>query len=188
MFSLTMIAKLVRLRWLRIALGLLVLVLCIALFPLLLRASLYAARRSWKNEAIPLITKLASNKDWIGKEIKAVGTQTNDDRVLVSGWLTDKLILMENGEWLVYQSHCSKAAPHYVEDIFLAKGSDGKWYYSTFHFCVGMVVLRLEQETQPPSLAFFAHEYNLRQFDGRSNECLKKTAPLPASWTEKKGN
>ena len=118
MFSLTMIAKLVRLRWLRIASGLLVLVLCISLFPLLLRASLYAARRSWKNKAIPVIAKLASDKDWIGKEIKEVATLTNDDRVIVSGWLTDKLILMENGEWLVYQSHCSKAAPHYVEDIF----------------------------------------------------------------------
>jgi hypothetical protein len=182
----TMTAKFIQLRWLRIALGLLLLLLCIALFPLFLRAQMYAARRSWKNEAILSVARLASDKDWIRREIRAVGTLTNSQAVIAEGWLTDRLILMQDGEWLVYKSHCSKAVPHNVMDIFLAKGSDGKWYYSTFHFCVGMVVLRLEQETQPPSLAFFAHEYNLREFDGRSNECLKETGRWPASWREKK--
>ena len=102
-----------------------------------------------------------------------------------AGWLTDKLILMKSGEWLVYKSHCSKEEPHIVRDIFLAKGSDGKWYYSTFHFCVGMCVLRME-ETQPPNLSAFVHEYNLREFDGHSDESLRLTKSWPASWDEKK--
>lgn len=105
-----------------------------------------------------------------------------DGRVLEEGWLTDKIILTGSGEWLVYMSHCSKAKPHNVKDIFLAKGSDGKWYYSTFHFCVGMVGLRGEQETRPPDLKMFVHEYNLHEFDGKSDECLKETKTWPASW------
>ena len=111
---------------------------------------------------------------------------TTDGRVLEEGWLSDKIILTGSGEWLVYRSHCSKARPHNVKDIFLAKGSDGKWYYSTFHFCVGMVVLR--GEPQPPDLKMFVHEYNLREFDGQSDECLKETKSWPASWGERKTN
>ena len=173
-------------RVIRIAVGLLFAAACVAASPFVVRGFLYVARWNWKNGAIPTIAKLAEDRAWREKEIKLVATETNDQRVIASGWLTDNLILMENGEWLVYKSHCSKEKPHAVRDIFLAKGSDGNWYYSTFHFCVGMVGLRLEQETQPTSLAAFAHEYNLRQFDGRSDECLKETATWPASWREKK--
>lgn len=92
------------------------------------------------------------------------------------------MILMQSGEWLVYKSHCNKRPPHYVSDIFLAKGSNGKWFYSTYHFCVGMLVLRMDQDIQPPSLDYFVTEYDLREFDGKSDECLKATRAWPASW------
>jgi hypothetical protein len=149
---------------------------------------LQAARRHWKNDAIPAIANWSEDGSWRTQEIEILTKRTNDQRVIAEGWLTDKMILMQSGEWLVYKSHCSKAEPHLVKDIFLARGSDGKWYYSTFHFCVGMVALLGEQETQPPTLAMFVHEYNLRQFDGRSDECLKETKTWPASWYENKTN
>jgi hypothetical protein len=143
------------------------------------------ARRQWKEEAIPLIAKWADDQKGRAQEIGALTNRTAETRVLEAGWLTDKMILMGSGEWLIYKSHCSKEAPHLVNDIFLAKCSDGRWYYSTFHFCVRMVALRMEQETQPPNLAMFVHEYNLRPFDGQSDDCLKETATWPASWGEK---
>jgi hypothetical protein len=176
-----MTARLKSSRLVKVTIGLLV-VSCVASIAWLLRDRVQPARRQWKEQAIPAIARRAEDKPWRLQEIEIVTKRTNDQRVLADGWLTDKLILMENGEWLVYQSHCSKEEPHIVRDIFLAKGSDGKWYYSTFHFCIGMVSLIMLQETRPSSLAAFAQEYNLREFDGRSDECLKQTKAWPASW------
>jgi hypothetical protein len=76
-----------------------------------------------------------------------------------------------------------------VRDICLAKGSDGRWYYTTCHFCVGMIALMMMQEEvaqpyfpnpqQPPDLTFFISRYHLREFDGVSDECLKETKTFP---------
>jgi hypothetical protein len=172
-------------RFSRLAVGLLLVSCCLAATPWLLGQRAQAARRHWKDVAIPLIANWAGDQNWRAQEIGMLTNRMTDKRVLDERWLTDKLILMESGEWLAYRSHCSKEAPHLVKDIFLAKGSDGKWYYSTFHFCVRMVALLGEQEVPPRDLAMFAHEYNLRQFDGRSDDCLKETGTWPASWSEK---
>ena len=50
---------------------------------------------------------------------------------------------MTNGAYLVYSQLCTKQNPR-IHDIFIARGSDGKWYYSTFHFCIEMFTLRAE--------------------------------------------
>ena len=84
------------------------------------------------------------------------------------------MILMRKGEWLAYTNVCRKQDRH-IYDLFLARGSDGRWYYSTYHFCIGMIVLRMEE--QPEDLAEFARTYFLRTFDGRSDDCLQKTWP-----------
>jgi hypothetical protein len=136
----------------RIAVGLLLLISCLAATPWFFGLRAPAARRHWKEEALPLVARWAEDRNWRAQEIGILTNRKSDKHVLAEGWLTDKMILMESGEWLVYKSHCSKEKPHLVKDIFLARGSDGKWYYSTFHFCVGMVALMGEQETQPPSL------------------------------------
>jgi hypothetical protein len=180
-----MIARLKTRRLARIALALLLVASCLAAAPWCIGQWTRAARRHWKTDALPLIASWADDQTWRAQEIGILTNRAADKRVLEEGWLTDRMILMENGEWLVYKSHCSKEKPRLVKDIFLAKGSDGKWYYSTFHFCVRMVSLRMEQETQPPDLAMFVREYNLRQFDGRSDECLKETGTWPASWSQK---
>ena len=145
------------------------------------------ARRAWKNEALPKIKKMSDDMVWVTREIEKL-KDDNHPQIFEAGWLTDRLILMANGEWLVYESHCSKDKPHLVSDIFLAKGSNGKWYYSTFHFCVGMVALCMEQESAPPDLSMFVTEYNLQEFDGSSDECLQPTGTWPASWKKNSHN
>jgi hypothetical protein len=140
-----------------------------------------AARRDWKENAIPFIANFANDKDLIREEVALIsdGDPTQEDRIIAEQWLSDRMILMESGEWLVYQSHCHKAPPHNVKDIFIAKGSNGKWYYTTCHFCVGMVALTMNQMSLPADLEYFVERYHLQEFDGRSNECLKETKTFP---------
>jgi len=101
-----------------------------------------------------------------------VGTNEPSDDAC---WLTDQIILTRKGEWLAYANSCQKQDGG-IADIFLARGSDGSWYYSTYHFCVGMVVLRMDE--QPEDLATFAKTYFLQAFDGQSDDCLQRTWSL----------
>ena len=168
-------------------------ILVLAALALAVGYPLYAAhaRREWKEQAIPEIARLAGDREWIAREIirlklaakaEKPGPLRGENGI---GWLTDHMILMRNGEWLVYRNHCSKQSPHTVKDIFLAKGSNGKWYYTTCHFCVGMYALILMQselpENQPATLAAFAKRYHLREFDGHSDACLQTTMTSPAN-------
>jgi hypothetical protein len=146
------------------------------------RHNQYVARKAWKENAIPEITKYADDTAWVDKEVQrcSAQTQNNTPQVIQLNWLTDRMILMKSGEWLVFKSHCNKRPPHEVRDIFLAKGSDGKWYYSTFHFCVGMCALLMTHGYEKPvDLAYFIKYCNLVEFDGRSDECLEETYPFP---------
>jgi len=81
---------------------------------------------------------------------------------------------MRNGDWLAYANICQKE-DHRIRDLFLGRGSDGRWYYSTYHFCIGMVVLKMEEQSD--DLAGFAKTYYLRPFDGHSDKCLQETWP-----------
>ena len=139
-------------------------------------------RRAWKERAVPEIARLAGDPAWLAREKAALRSPGSGDksRVIAPGWLSERMILMKSGEWLVYRSHCSKRPPHNVKDIFIARGSDGKWYYSTCHFCVGMITLVMEQDGEPPAdIASFARKYHLREFDGKSDECLRETQTTP---------
>jgi hypothetical protein len=91
-----------------------------------------------------------------------------------ASWVGDGVLLMKNGDWIAYEGICSKQDPR-IHDLFIGRGSDGKWYYSTFHFCIRMTVLRVMEEWQPDSLAQFVDAYLLVPFDGRSDECLNAT-------------
>lgn len=104
-------------------------------------------------------------------DLKKKGTNDSNDS---DRWLSERLIVMRNGDWLAYANICRKQDRH-IYDLFLARGSDGQWYYSTYHFCIGMVVLRMEEQSD--DLAGFAKMYYLRTFDGQSDECLQKTWP-----------
>ena len=143
------------------------------------------ARRDWKNASLLEITRLADDKEWQAKEIAILQNPVTppNPRVIQEKWLTDRMILMRNGEWLIYKNHCPEVEPYTVRDIFLAKGSNGKWYYSTCHFCVGMCALIMMQESfipgHPASIRTFAKHYFLQEFDGKSIEGLQKTPAFP---------
>jgi len=51
----------------------------------------------------------------------------------------------------------------FLVDFFVARGSNARWYFSTYHFCKGMTLLKAE--AQPKSLADFEKAYSLRSFD-----------------------
>jgi hypothetical protein len=86
----------------------------------------------------------------------------------------DEMLVMENGEWMICQNVCSKEQSTAVKrDLFIGRGSDEKWYYSTFHFCVGKSVLRMER--QPDSLAQFVDGYWLAPFEVESDKSLDVT-------------
>ena len=85
---------------------------------------------------------------------------------------------MTNGEWIAYANVCWKEDSH-IHDLFLGRASDGKWYYSTFHFCIGMLVLKMGmiEEGEHGSVSKFAEKCYLRTFDGHSDECMQMTWP-----------
>jgi hypothetical protein len=132
------------------------------------------ARRLWSRQHLAEIAARVAEPAWPANELgrlkPAVAGQFDDG----DSWLTDRIIRMRNGDWLAYSNVCRKE-PARIHDLFLARGSDGTWYYSTYHFCAGMVALRME--LQPKSLPEFTTNFFLRTFDGRSEECLQKTWP-----------
>ena len=131
------------------------------------------ARRQWKDNAIVQIAKQASNSAVIFKEIEAMkNTPVESDW---DTWLSEDLIVMTNGEWMAYRYVCQKEEER-ISDLFLGLGSDGRWYFSTFHFCVRMMNLKDKDVVgQPKSLTDFSRRCHLREFDGHSDECLRST-------------
>lgn len=134
------------------------------------------ARRAWKERSIADIVARVADPSWPTNEFARLERQSTND-VSDASWLSEHIIVTRKGEWLAFANSCQKQDGR-IPDIFLARGSDGRWYYSTYHFCVGMVVLRMEE--QPEDLATFAKSYFLQPFDGQSDDCLQKTWP-PAS-------
>lgn len=150
-------------RLLRHAALLLLLSLAAAGALILLRPDVYHTkeRRQTKDAMIEAIsTDLASH--------------TPPDRPSDDEWKNERAIFCEDGSWLSYRAQCHKQDPK-VYDLFIAKASDGKWYYSTYHFCIDALVL--DQSEQPSSLEDFKARYSLAEFDGRSDAALGKTWP-----------
>ncbi len=133
------------------------------LFYLIQKADIHHTkmRLAWKNVAIQTITTHLKDPDHLKKSF-------SDN----SEWLTPNTILNQDASWLVYQSQCHKIDPE-IHDIFIAKASNGKWYYSDFHFCKN--IMALEADGQPRSLDSLKYQYFLVEFDGKSDEALKPT-------------
>ncbi len=132
------------------------------------------ARKEWKEKAIAEIGHRVDDRQWLAAETNTLAANAAKDASDPDAWLSDHLILMKNGEWIAYASECTKKDPR-IHDVFIGRGSDGKWYYSTFHFCIGMLELRMDD--QPESHSKFGQSYFLREFDGRSDDCLNLTWP-----------
>ncbi|HEX8340560.1 MAG TPA: hypothetical protein VF624_06585 [Tepidisphaeraceae bacterium] len=132
-----------------------------------------AARRQWRDEAVANVRRRVDDKAWLESELARLkpiaATQPYQ-----GGWVGDELLVMKNGDWIICQNVCTKERNTAVKkDLFIGRGSNGKWYYSTFHFCVGKCVLLIER--QPDSLSQFVDGYWLVPFDGESDESLKVT-------------
>jgi hypothetical protein len=129
------------------------------------------ARRSWKNEALAQIARTSMTSEEILTEIEQIKHPTPG---LNFSWTHEHVLLMTNGEFLVY------AFRHglnngFVDHLFLAHGSDGRWLYSTYHFCNSMA--GVSGDDPPGSITEFATKYAARQFDGKSDDCLRHTWP-----------
>lgn len=139
------------------------------------RRRLYAQpRKEWKQRAIAEVARLYADQGWLTNEIAGVAQAMRTNEVWDVEWYSDHLIRMTNGEWVVCSAICSKQDAR-IHDIFVGRASDGKWYYSTYHFCVGKMVLRMKQPSS--DMEEFKKTYFLKEFDGQSDECLKKTWP-----------
>ncbi len=133
-----------------------------------------SARRAWKEKNIADVSARVADPAWPTNEFARLKLQSTNDVSDDASWLSEHIILTRKGEWLAYANSCQKQDGR-IPDIFLTRGSDGHWYYSTYHFCIGMVVLRMDE--LPEDLVAFAKTYFLQTFDGQSDDCLQKTWP-----------
>jgi hypothetical protein len=133
------------------------------------------ARKQWKEKAIAEIAEQTKDTAPILRKIGSMKTKPSVESEW-DGWISQDLIVMKNGEWMAYRNVCAKEEGR-IPDLFLGRGSDGHWYYSTYHFCIGMLVLK-DMMDQPESLTKLRDDGFLKEFDGRSDDCLKKTWPL----------
>lgn len=132
-----------------------------------------AARREWRDQAVAKVQARFDDKAWVDSELQRMKPQITS-RANLGGWVGDELMVMKNGEWIICQNVCAKEHKRgVIKDLFIGRGSDGRWYYSTFHFCVHKCAL--DYAGQPGSLAQFVDAYWLAPFDGRSDESLKVT-------------
>ena len=132
------------------------------------------ARKEWKETAVANIERRLADEAWRKKESAVIKTRLEAEGEDEGGWFTTDLLALKNGDWIAYAAKCSKEDSR-IHDIFIGRASDGKWYYSTFHFCIGMLDLRMDGRTA--SLAKFITAYSLFEFDGSSDDCLKQTWP-----------
>jgi hypothetical protein len=129
------------------------------------------ARKVWKDEALVQIAKTSLADKEVLTEIDQMKHPTSE---LNFGWTHEHVLLMTNGEFLVYAfRHGFNSG--FVDHLFLAHGSDGHWYYSTYHFCNRMAAVVADEP--PGSIAEFARRYSVREFDGKSDVCLQHTWP-----------
>jgi hypothetical protein len=129
------------------------------------------ARENWKNATLRKLAETSITNEQIRVELDQIRNPTPN---LNFGWAHDQVILMTNGQYLVYAFwHGFNSGA--VDHLFLAHGTDGKWYYSTYHFCSQMAGILGDDPAG--SIGEFVSRYSLREFDGKSDECLKHTWP-----------
>ncbi|HEY8748399.1 MAG TPA: hypothetical protein VIM11_10515 [Tepidisphaeraceae bacterium] len=133
-------------------------------------------RKNWTAQTIPQIAALSDDRSWLAKQTSAVATQLNAKPAEQGTWLTDQFTVMRDGQYIIFKNECVHRH-QLLGDIFIAKASNGRWYYSSFHFCCEMVVPRMER--QPADLETFIDEYFLKEFDGNTDS----REPIKPTWT-----
>lgn len=127
-------------------------------------------RTRWKGITLERLAGLSITNEEICRELEELkaGPKPNID----FGWAHDQVLLMTNGEYIIFGFWHSPYRG-FVGDLFLGHGSDGRWLYSTYHFCNRMAAVR--GDDPPGSIAEFEKRYSVREFDGTSAECLQDT-------------
>jgi hypothetical protein len=128
-------------------------------------------RQQWKDRAISLIQHRAADRAWIAAQTARLHAAAATRPF--AHWISGDFLLMKNGDWIICQNVSRKEPPH-IQDLFIGLGSNGQWYYSTFHFDTDKAALQSEG-TQPASLLQFVDGYSFRPFDGHSNDSLQST-------------
>ena len=126
-------------------------------------------RKAWRDAAIADITQRVNDMSRLTNQISEIKSNIGRGG---SAWFLDGVLLMRDGQWIVCTNICTKQN-YRIHDLFIARGSDGKWYYSDFHFCIGMITLDILG--QLANLTDFIQACSLREFDGHSDECLQRT-------------
>jgi len=130
------------------------------------QSSMDTATRSFRDGSITEITRLTADAQSVSNRVASMARQSDEE----DRWFSEHIIVMKTGEWVVYVSKCSKEDPR-IRDTFVCRASDGGWYESTFHFCIGAIVLRMEG--QPADLRAFITQYRLSPLPGQPNTVLK---------------
>lgn len=130
-------------------------------------------RVEWKTATLPRLAQLSLANEEIALELEML--KANRSTGTYPEWTGEQVLLMKNNEYLIFAfRHGFNTG--LVDHLFLARGSDGRWLYSTYHFCGSMVGVLGDEP--PSSIAEFAKRYSAREFDGTSDECLQHTWPL----------
>jgi hypothetical protein len=128
-------------------------------------------RAAWKTKTLEQLASLSITNQNIVQQLEPLGLRGAGEH---DAWIGEHVLLMKNHEYLIF------AFRHgfnngFVDHLFLARGSDGHWYYSTYHFCNEMAGIGIADP--PSSIAEFASLYAVREFDGKSDVCLQHTWP-----------
>lgn len=124
------------------------------------------ARAAWKTETLGRLAGLSITNEEISKELDGLKGLTP--------WTSDNVVRMTNGEFIIY-AFWHGANSGFVHHLFLGHASDGRWLYSSYHFCNSMVAV--SSDDPPGSIREFEQRYSVREFDGKSDECLQATWP-----------
>ncbi len=130
------------------------------------------ARAVWKTAALERLAVLSATNEDVRRELEELKALpgTGDYR----RWTGDQVVVMTNGEFIIY-AFWHGANSGFVDHLFLGHCSDGRWLYSTYHFCNHMAGAEVDP---PASINEFAKVYSAREFDGKSDACLKHTWPV----------
>jgi hypothetical protein len=129
-------------------------------------------RARWKDAALVSLAGLSVTNDELRGELEELKGEPSRNVGLT--WAHEHILLMTNGEYMIFKFwHGYNSGS--VDHLFLARCSDGRWLYSTYHFCNSMA--GVSGDEPPGSISAFAKTYFAREFDGKSDECLKRTWP-----------
>jgi hypothetical protein len=128
-------------------------------------------RAHWKTGALERLATLSIANKEISQELETLkaGRGAAGER---QQWAGEHVLLMTNGEYIVYEYRHGRN-DYFPPHLFLGHCSDGRWLYSSYHFCNSMAMV--QGDDPPGSIAEFAKAYSTREFDGKSDECLKMT-------------